>query len=142
MVNPNEVAISRTQLTNETPMVVTKITDKCIFVSMFGALDSDRMASVSTTLTDACVRAEVSDAILDLSNVDAIDSAVSSQLIRLAQTLELLGVDTIFCGIKPILARTMVVSGVDVGRFTTCRDLKDALVLALKKSGLKMTPIE
>ena len=38
--------------------------------------------------------------IVDLANVDAIDTAVATHLVRLGKVLELIGVKIVFCGIN------------------------------------------
>lgn len=113
-------------------MVVSEITDNCLYTGLFGSLDSTRMAAVSDKLTATSERAETRHVIVDLGNVDAIDSAVANQLVRLADTLMLVGVKTIFCGIKGVIARTMVGAGITLNGYHATRDLKSALQLSLK----------
>lgn len=79
--------------------------------------------------------------IIDLGNIDAIDSAVSAELIRLGDTLVMIGVSPIFCGIKGLLARTMVSAGVDLGRYAVSRNFKSALKVSFIKSGFKLSKL-
>lgn len=137
----SEVAISTKHMSAETPMVVSRLVDRCLYTGMFGSLDSNRMASISDKLTNACVENEVDFVILDLANVDAIDTAVSVHLFRLATTLQTIGVAAIFCGITPVMARTMAASGVDVRGYECTRDLQSALTSVLAKIGKKIVDI-
>jgi len=137
----NTVAVSRKQIGAEVPMVASEITDDCIYTGLFGSLDSARMAVVTDKVTMLCETTQISNVIIDLANVDAIDSAVSLELMRLGDTLTMVGVTPIYCGIKGVLARTMISAGVNIEKYEICRDLKTALLLTLKKTGYKLIKI-
>lgn len=138
MEEPSEVAISNKHMSAETPMVASKIINGCLYTGMFGSLDSTRMASISDKLTRSCVSYEVDHVIIDLANVDAIDTAVSAHIARLAEMLENIGVSPIFCGITPVMSRTMASAGVSISGYYRKRDLSSALELVLERSGLKI----
>ncbi len=142
VMNVNEVAISRKKISGEVPMVANVITDSCVYTGLFGSLDSLRMGKVTDSITELCSTNEINQVIIDLSNVDAIDSAVSLELVRLGDVLHLLGIKPIFCGISSHLARIMVSTGVEVVNYPICRDLKEALAIALKISGHKIVKID
>ena len=133
----DDVAVSRKQIGGEVPMVVAEATDDCIYTGLFGSLDSARMAVVTEKLTALCESSRISLVVIDLGNVDAIDSAVSAELVRLADVLVMVGVEPIFCGIKGVLARTMVTAG--MGKYTIQRDLKSALKYSFKQSGYTLS---
>ena len=135
----DDVAVSRKQIGGEVPMVVAEATDDCIYTGLFGSLDSARMAVVTEKLTALCESSRISLVVIDLGNVDAIDSAVSAELVRLADVLVMVGVEPIFCGIKGVLARTMVTAGINMGKYTIQRDLKSALKYSFKQSGYTLS---
>jgi len=137
-MNFDKVAVSQKQISKEIPMVVTEIIEGCLYSGLFGSLDSARMASIIDKLTSSCQTKGIHFVIIDLGNVDAIDSAIAGQLIRLAQILKLVGVSTIFCGISAMLAKTMVTTGVSIGDINVVRDLKTALRLYFNKSNLEL----
>ena len=136
-----QVAFSRKQISGEVAMIANELTNDCIYTGLFGALDSARMASVSERLTDLANEKQNSVAIIDLANVEAIDSAVAGYMESLAKTLTLVGVKSIFCGISGDLARTMVSAGVTMGEYPIVRDLKSAHKLALAMDGKEIRDV-
>jgi anti-anti-sigma regulatory factor len=134
VMDSDNVAISKKQVGGEVPMVANEITEDCIYSGLFGALDTARMGIISDKLTSLADTSQVSCAIIDLANVEAIDSSIAGQLIRIAQILKMVGVTSIFCGISGELAKTLVTAGVDIGGFLAVRDLKAAPARASKKS--------
>jgi len=134
----DKVAMSRKQIGGEVPMVVNEITEDCLYTGLFGSLDSARMAIISDRLTELADEKQISLVIVDLGNVEAIDSSVAGHLVRLGNVLKLVGVNPIFCGITGALARTMVTAGVNLGDYTTVRDLKSALKVSFEMSGYQL----
>lgn len=136
------VAISRKHIIGEVPMVVCEIADQCMYTGFFGSIDSGRMAQITDSITKRCELEKASYVIIDLTNVDAIDTAVATHLIGLGKVLRLVGVDSIFCGIGGSLARTMVTADVEFDDDKVARDLKSALQLVYAKSGLKLVKVD
>jgi len=141
-MNKDKVAVSRKQIGGETPMVVGSIADMCLYCGLFGSLDSARMISITDLINSSILRSETSHIILDLKNVEAIDSAIAAHLVNLADIMRLTGVSTIFCGISGDLASTMVRSGVSLGDYVTEQDLKSALHTFYAAKGLKLVSID
>ncbi|SJL83036.1 STAS domain-containing protein [Vibrio palustris] len=137
-----DVAISRRHIIGEVPMMVCEISDRCLYTGFFGSIDSGRMAQITDKITERCELDNAKLVIVDLANVDAIDTAVATHLVRLGKVLELVGVKVIFCGIKGNLARTMVTAGVEFDMFKVTRDLKSALLYSYEFTGLKLVPID
>lgn len=137
----NTVAVSRKQLDGEVSMVVSEITDECIYTGLFGSLDSARMSVVTEKLVKLAEISGITNVIIDLGNVDAIDSAVSAELVRLGNILLMVGVEPIYCGIRGLLARTMVSAGVTLGKYKVTRDLKSALQVSFAQTGYKLIKV-
>ncbi|WP_029406934.1 STAS domain-containing protein [Thiomicrorhabdus sp. Milos-T2] len=138
---PENVAVSRKQIGGEIPMVVSEISDRTIYTGLFGSIDSARIAEVSDKLIACFEIKEVDYVIMDLGNVDVIDSSVSGYLLRLADTLVLLGITPIFCGIKGYLAESMVKANVNLKEHIIKRNLKAALSTTYEMSGKKIVDI-
>ncbi|HIF9189791.1 TPA: STAS domain-containing protein [Photobacterium damselae] len=136
----DNIAISRKQVGGESPMVASEILDNCIYTGFFGTIDSARMEAITAKLTNMVESSNNEFVIIDLSNVDAIDTSVASQLIRVADTIDLVGAKAIFCGVKGLIARTMVSAGINLGRHRVVRNLKLATKLCIKESGLELVP--
>ena len=71
-----------------------------------------------------------------------IDSAIAGHMLKLNKTLQLVGVEVIFCGIKPIVAQSIVSAGVVLDNITVLKNLKLALLEIYKRQGLKLVQIE
>lgn len=137
----DKVAISRRKLGGEAPIVVNEIIDGCLYTGMFGTLDSARMKSVIDLILTITSSSEADVIIIDLSNIDIVDSVIAGQLIKINKTLQIVGMNVIFCGIKPIVAQSMVNAGIDIGNVQVVKNLKVALTEVYKKRGLKLVEI-
>ena len=135
------VALSHKHFGGEVPMMATEITEDCLYIGVFGSIDSGRMAQITHLLTEKCEASQAAVVIVDLANVEAIDTAVSTHLIRLGLVLQLIGVAVIFCGIRGNLARTMVAAGVEFDTFCIVRDLKSALKKSYSMMGLELVDV-
>jgi rsbT co-antagonist protein RsbR len=136
-----KVAISRKKIGGEVPIVVSEITEKCLYSGFFGTLDSGRMKLVTDKILNLLSATGIEVVIIDLSNVDIIDSAVAVHLLRLGNTLTLVGVEALFCGIMPQNAQIMVTAGIEIRGFRITRDLKSALKEVFKLQGFRIVRI-
>ena len=125
------VAFSSRRGSVQAPMVVSEIADGCLYSGFFGRLDSARMKQIVDRILESVEQYACEVIIVDLASIDIIDSIVAGQLLKVGETLKLVGVSTIFCGISPIVAQTMVGTGVSFDGFTVKRNLKEALKTVL-----------
>lgn len=137
-----QVAISRRKIIGEAPIVVNEITDRCLFSGFFGTLDSARTKKIMDGILEITTRTEHDMIIIDLSNVDVIDSAIAGQLVKLNKTLQLVGLEVIFCGFKPIVAQSMVSAGVLLDNIYVAKNFKRALKESYRRQGLELTKIK
>ena len=135
-----KVAISRAKIGGESPIIIGEITDKCLYSGFFGTLDSARTQVITEKVLDLLGKTGIEIVVLDLSNVDIVDSAVTVHLVKFANTLKLVGVDIIFCGITPIVAQTMITAGVELKGYRISRDLKSAIKEVFLRQGLMLVP--
>jgi rsbT co-antagonist protein RsbR len=78
-------------------------------------------------------------AILDITGVSTVDTAVAQHLLRTAMAARLMGAECVISGVRPQIAQTMVQLGIDLGDVTTRATLADALGYALNRIGLAVT---
>jgi hypothetical protein len=78
-----KVAFSRKKIGREVPIEVNEITDAYLYSGSFGTLDSARMQSITDRILDLASTTGIEMIIIDLANVDIIDSAVVAHLVRL-----------------------------------------------------------
>src|ERR1044071_2971551 len=111
------VAISEKRVGFESAMVVSNLTENCLYSGFFGRLDSARMKSVTDQILQAVTESANDVIVIDLSNVDIIDSAVAAHLIRTGDVIKLVGASVIFCGIGAQVGQAMVTAGVEFSRY-------------------------
>lgn len=137
-----QVAISRRKIMGEAPIVTNEITSRCLYSGFFGTMDSARMKKVMDGLLSLAANSDNDLIIIDLSNVDVIDSAIAVQLVKLNKTLQLVGMDTVFCGIKPVVAQSMVSAGIILDNIYVAKNLSRALKEVYRRQGLELVPIK
>ena len=137
-----KVAIARKKIGGEIPIVVNCITDKCLYTGFFGTLDSSRMKAIIDKILEMLTSTGIEMVVVDLGNIDIIDSAVASHLVRLGDTFTLVGVKTIFCGIMPPVSQIMVSAGIEMKGFRIARDLKSAIKIVFEIQGIKLVKID
>jgi rsbT co-antagonist protein RsbR len=101
-------------------------------VPLIGAMDNQRANELIERLLTAAGRSETRFVILDLTGVDALDTSIASHLLRLLQSLRLLGVEGLVSGISPRVAQTMVGLGIDMENVRTFRSLRESLRYCMK----------
>ncbi|MFT4759066.1 MAG: anti-anti-sigma factor [Paraglaciecola sp.] len=136
------VAISRRRIIGDSPIVVTEIFDDCLYTGFYGVLDSSRVKKVIEKIMSGIERDDHDLLLVDLSNVEVIDSTIAGLLSKMSKTLELVGVKTIISGINPSVAQSIVNAGVDMSDFFIVKNLKRALQEAYRTKGLELCKIE
>jgi anti-anti-sigma factor len=112
-----------------TPLI--PIRDDVVVMPLIGTLDPERAEQMLETLLAGISRARVRVAILDVTGVLTMDEQVASGLIRAAQAARLLGAQMILSGIRPEVARILVVTGADLSKVITCGNLHAAITYAM-----------
>ena len=136
-----EVAIDISKIGGETSMIVNHILDGCLYSGFFGTLDSARIKRVTDEIVEM-VETNVSDfLIVDLANVDFVDTAVAAHLIKVADVLKLLGTDVIFCGIRSLIAQSMISAGINLTNQSVSRNLQSAILVVLERQGLQIVKV-
>ncbi|MGE0758022.1 MAG: STAS domain-containing protein [Pirellulaceae bacterium] len=137
-----EQVISRQQeemLELSTPVV--KLWDGVLALPMIGTLDSARTQIVMESLLQRIVDTGSEIAIIDITGVPTVDTLVAQHLLKTVTAIRLMGADCIISGVRPQIAQTIVHLGVDLQGVTTKATLADALALALKRSGYKVSKL-
>jgi rsbT co-antagonist protein RsbR len=141
MEQENKVVVSRSKIGGELPIVVSELLEGCLYSGFFGTLDSARVKSVTDTILHHADTRDVVYMIIDLSNVEIIDSAVAVHLINIAEALRLIGTEVIFCGMKPFIAQSITKAGIPIAGSTFSKNLKTALKIVLERMNLQIVPI-
>ena len=131
-----KVAISKSTLGVEAPMVVTELIDGTVYLGVFGVIDSSRMASITEKILFLNEKLSFEICLIDLSNVDILDSEAAKHLIILGNTCILSGVTPLFCGIKSRIAQAMAFAGISLSHFEVHKNAKTALERAFELSNI------
>jgi len=137
-----EEVISRQQqemMELSTPVI--KLWEGVLALPLIGTLDSQRTQVIMESLLQRIVDTGAEIAILDITGVPTVDTLVAQHLIRTVTAARLMGAECIISGIRPQIAQTIVHLGIDLSGVTTKATLADAFTLALRRSGLAVTPV-
>jgi rsbT co-antagonist protein RsbR len=115
---------------------VVKLWDGIVAVPLVGTLDSARTQVVMEKLLQTLVDTGSEHAIIDITGVPAVDTQVAQHLLKTVVAARLMGAQCIISGIRPQIAQTVVALGIEFGDIPTKATLADALVLALRQSGV------
>lgn len=118
---------------------VVKLWEGILALPMIGTLDSARTQIVMESLLQKIVDTGSEVAIIDITGVPVVDTLVAQHLLKTVTAARLMGADCIISGIRPQIAQTIVHLGVDLAGVTTKATLADALALAMRRTGLKVT---
>ncbi|HLZ38426.1 MAG TPA: STAS domain-containing protein [Mycobacteriales bacterium] len=134
-----QVIVEQAEQLLELSTPVVKLWDGILAVPLVGTLDSARTQVVMEQLLQALVDTGSECAIIDITGVPAVDTQVAQHLLKTVVAARLMGAECVVSGIRPQIAQTIVTLGIEFGDIATKASLADALVLALKRSGVEMT---
>lgn len=118
---------------------VIKLWDGIVAIPLVGTLDSARTQVVTQKLLETLVETGSGHAIIDITGVPAVDTQVAQHLLKTVVAARLMGAECIISGIRPQIAQTVVALGIEFGDIVTKATLADALVAALRSSGVAVT---
>jgi len=106
---------------------VIDVWEGVLTVPVLGSLDSERASRISEALLTEIVKKRATSAIIDISGISAVDSAVADRLIRTAKAVRSVGAEAILTGVGVEIAQTIADLGIDMGDLKTMAILKDGL---------------
>jgi rsbT co-antagonist protein RsbR len=117
---------------------VIDVWEGILTIPVLGSLDSERASRISEALLTQIVEKRATAAIIDISGITAVDSAVADRLIRTAKAVKLVGAEAILTGVGVEIAQTIADLGIDMEGLKTMSTLKDGLryVLSSKNKSL------
>jgi rsbT co-antagonist protein RsbR len=117
--------IKEAMLEISTPIV--SISRSTAILPLVGEIDTYRARVLMETTLDKCVELKKTRLIIDLSGVPIVDTMVAHELFKVASALKLIGVESVFTGIRPEIAQSMVALGIDFSIIKTTGTLEQAL---------------
>ncbi|MCO7140512.1 STAS domain-containing protein, partial [Bacillus velezensis] len=118
---------SQQELISELSCPVILIADTIGTLPLIGSIDTRRARVILETVPENCVAKRITNLVIDLSGVPIVDTMVAQQLYMLSKTLFLLGIRTVFSGIRPDVAQTSIQLGLDFSEYQTYGSLEQAL---------------
>lgn len=113
-----------------TPII--QVWDGVLALPLVGLIDSRRAATITESLLQAIVSTRARVAILDLTGVDVVDTAIADHFLTIVRAVELLGAECLISGIQPAVAQTMSMLGTGTGRARTFGTMRGALMAATR----------
>ncbi|UJW28315.1 STAS domain-containing protein [Saccharothrix sp. AJ9571] len=101
-------------------------------VPLIGTLDTTRTQVVMNGLLEAIQAQEARVAIIDITGVPTVDTAVAQHLLQTADAVRLMGAECLLSGIRPPIAQTITRLGIDLSTITTRATLAGALADAIR----------
>ncbi len=118
-----------------TPLI--PITDEILVMPLIGMMDSARVQQVMHSLLSGLSASRGKFAILDITGVPVVDTAVANAILKAAHAARLLGTEVILTGIRPEVAQTLVHIEANLSNITTCGTLQSGISYALGRRGRK-----
>ena len=131
----NKIIAEQNDALMEMSTPVTVIWNGVLLLPIVGIIDSRRAQNIMNAMLAMIDETSAKVAILDISGVAVVDTAVANHLIKITKATKLMGCETTISGISPAIAQTMVELGIDVGDINTTATLKDAVSYAWKMTG-------
>nr|WP_051852571.1 STAS domain-containing protein [Streptomyces aureocirculatus] len=111
---------------------VVRLWRQVLAVPLIGTLDTARTQVVMENLLQAIQDDEALVAIIDITGVPTVDTAVAQHLLQTVNAVRLMGADCVISGIRPPIAQTIAQLGIDLSTILTRATLADALAAAIK----------
>lgn len=114
---------------------VVRLWRHVLAVPLIGTLDSARTQVVMNNLLEAIQTHEARVAIIDITGVPTVDTAVAQHLLQTVSAVRLMGAECVVSGIRPSIAQTITQLGIDLSHIVTRGSLADALATAMRLIG-------
>ena len=119
---------ARQQLTiRELSTPILQIWEGVILLPIIGVIDTQRAFEIMENVLNSIVELNCSHVIIDLTGVETVDTRTADHIIKVVRAGQILGASFVLSGIQPAVARTLVEIGLDLGAYTTMRNLQAAL---------------
>jgi rsbT co-antagonist protein RsbR len=126
------VAQSAALMELSTPVI--QVFDEVLVLPLIGAIDTGRALQIMEQLLQGICERQATVAIIDVTGVPIVDTAVANHLMKTVEAARMLGAECILTGVSPTNAQTLVKLGVTGAAMQTQGTLQAALEYALQKT--------
>lgn len=116
-----------------TPLI--PIMDDVLVMPLIGTIDRARGEGILEVALQGARERRARVTILDITGVPAIDHQAAEVLLRTAQALRLLGVESVLSGVRPRVAQALVALEMPLAAIVTCGSLQAGIEYALRRLG-------
>lgn len=120
-----------------TPLI--PINNEIVVMPIIGSLDSERGSQLLDALLHGVSQKGARVAIVDITGAKTIDTLAARTLTDAAQSLRLLGVETVITGIRAEVAQTLIRLGVRLDGVVVRNNLESGIAYGLKFTGRNTT---
>lgn len=132
-VQQQEQLRAQTSRLAELSTPVIPIGDDILVLPLIGSIDSARAQLIMEAMLEGVARTRAHTAIIDVTGVTGIDAHVADALLNVARAVRLLGAEVIVTGIRPEVARTLVVLGADLSSLVSKGTLESGIAHAMTR---------
>lgn len=111
---------------------VIPLAKEVIAIPIIGDIDPERAEQIIESMTQGVSDSRALVALIDLTGVRQIDNHGANALLRVAQSTRLLGCITVFTGIGPNIAQTLVALDVNLRNLVTYSTLQEGIEFAFR----------
>ncbi|GIQ70937.1 STAS domain-containing protein [Xylanibacillus composti] len=111
---------------------VIQIWNDVVAMPLIGEIDTSRAKEIMENLLNAILDTKATYVLLDITGVPIVDTGVAESLIKTVEAARLLGAHCVLTGIRPEVAQTLVMLGVDLGSIETKADFRNGLAYILE----------
>jgi rsbT co-antagonist protein RsbR len=115
-----------------------KVWEGVLVIPIIGTLDTRRSQRLTEELLTKIGLTQSKVALIDITGVPTVDSAVANHILKTVAAVQLLGAECVITGIRPEVAQTIVHLGVNLSGVETLSNLAEGLKWALKRLRLKI----
>ncbi len=123
-----------------TPII--KVADGILLMPLIGTLDTQRASQMTERLLSAISEERARVALVDVTGVPVMDTAVTRHLMSVVDSAAVLGAQAIITGFSPDAAQTLIGLGVDFARLETRGSLQDGVIDAFGLIGRRLLSAE
>jgi rsbT co-antagonist protein RsbR len=121
---------------------VLRVRERLLILPIIGLIDPQRARQLTEQLLRGIRENRGKVAVMDITGVPVIDSAIANRLVQTVEAARLLGATVIVTGLSPEIAQTLVTIGVDLSKMNTVGDLQGGIELAERVLGYKVVPLD
>jgi rsbT co-antagonist protein RsbR len=126
--------VSQSAALMELSTPVIQVFDDVLVLPLIGAIDTARALQIMEQLLQGICERQATIAIIDVTGVPIVDTAVANHLMKTIEAARMLGAQCILTGVSPSNAQTLVKLGVTSAGMETQGTLQAALEYALQKT--------